>query len=257
MHLLIDIGNSTIVAALADGNGDITCTWRFKTQKDADRGFFRRELLRGVRDYNIKVEDISALTVSSVVPEINDIIREITYEVFGIHPHFFSVDDALRVINIDVDAPSMLGKDRIADAIGAAKCYGVPAIVFDMGTATTVGVVNEQNTFLGGMIIPGAKTALRALSSRASQLPEVEVAAPKNIIGRNTLECMQSGIVHGSASMIDGLIDRLSATLPQPVHVIATGGMSRFIIPHCSHDIIIDPHLQFKGLWASQKQCQE
>ena len=120
-----------------------------------------------------------------------------------------------------------------------------------MGTATTVGVISSGNVFLGGMIIPGVKTSLAALSTRASQLPSINIETPSDIIGRNTLECMQSGILYGTASMVDGIIDRLSSRFPSQPVIVATGGMARKIIPQCRHSVMIDDFLQFKGLFHS------
>lgn len=248
MHILIDIGNSTIVIALANSEGNITATWRFKTQKEETASFFRYELKQGLRKYGVEVSDVQKVTISSVVPEVNDDISQAVSDLISITPHFFSVNDAKGIITIDVESPSQLGKDRLADAIGATTCYGVPAIVIDFGTATTIGVIDENRVFKGGIIIPGVKTSLSALSSRASQLPSITIEKPHHIIGRNTLECMQSGIVYGTAAMIDGLIDQIAASLPTPPHIIATGGMSKTIVPHCKHQITIDPYLLFKGL---------
>jgi type III pantothenate kinase len=248
MQILIDIGNSTVVIALADSQGNITATWRFKTKKEETASFFRYELKQGLRKYNIENADIEKVTISSVVPEVNDDIAQAVSDLTGITPHFFSINDAKGIISIDIESPSQLGKDRLADAIGAATCYGVPAIVIDFGTATTIGVVDENSVFKGGMIIPGVKTSLNALSSRASQLPSITIEKPAHMIGRNTLECMQSGILYGTAAMIDGLIDKLSATLSTTPKIIATGGMSKTIVPHCKHQITIDPYLLFKGL---------
>ena len=248
MHILIDIGNSTVVIALADSKGDITATWRFKTKKEETASFFRYELRQGLRKYGVEAADIQNITISSVVPEVNDDIAQAVVDLTGITPHFFSIADAEGIIIIDVESPSQLGKDRLADAIGAAKCYGVPAIVIDFGTATTLGVIDENAHFLGGLIIPGVKTSLSALSTRASQLPSITIEKPAHFIGRNTLECMQSGILYGTAAMIDGLIDQLSATLSITPRIIATGGMSKTIVPHCKHQITIDPYLLFKGL---------
>ena len=248
MHILIDIGNSTVVIALADNKGDITATWRFKTKKEETVSFFRYELRQGLRKYSIETADIEKIIISSVVPEVNDDISQAVTDLTGITPHFFSIADAEGIITIDIESPSQLGKDRLADAIGAARCYGVPAIVIDFGTATTLGIIDENSVFKGGMIIPGVKTSLSALSSRASQLPAITIEKPAHFIGRNTLECMQSGIVYGTAAMIDGLIDQIADSFPTPPYVVATGGMSKNIVPHCKHQITIDPYLLFKGL---------
>lgn len=255
MRLLVDIGNSTTVMAIAKADGSIESTWRFKTQKNGTEYFFRNEIIGGLTPRSITPSQIEAVVVSSVVPEVKEELSEAVISVIGKAPHFFCVHDAKRVINIDVESPTQLGNDRVADAIGAVACYGAPVIVFDLGTATTVGVVNEDKCFIGGMIIPGVKTSLSALTTRASQLPTINIEKPKHIIGRNTIECMQSGIIHGTAAMIDGIIsDILPSFGNQPVKIVATGGMSKQIMPHCKHEIAVEPHLQFKGIFHATKE---
>ena len=254
MHILIDIGNSTIVIAMADSGCEINSAWRFKTLKDETVSFFRYELKAGIKKYGIQISDIETITISSVVPEVNDYIAQAIIDITGITPHFFNLNDALMTIDIDIESPSQLGKDRLADAVGAVLCHGVPAIVIDMGTATTVGVIDENKCFKGGMIIPGVKTSLKALSTKASQLPMVSIEKPEHIIGRNTLECMQSGILYGNAAMVDGIIDRIRPTLHGDVKVIATGGMARQIIPFCRNEIVIDNTLQLKGVLLATRR---
>ena len=254
MHILIDIGNSTIVIAMADSGCEINSAWRFKTLKDETVSFFRYELKAGIKKYGIQISDIETITISSVVPEVNDYIAQAIIDITGITPHFFNLNDALRTIDIDIESPSQLGKDRLADAVGAVLCHGVPAIVIDMGTATTVGVIDENKCFKGGMIIPGVKTSLKALSTKASQLPMVSIEKPEHIIGRNTLECMQSGILYGNAAMVDGIIDRIRPTLHGDVKVLATGGMARQIIPFCRNEIVIDNTLQLKGVLLATRR---
>ena len=248
MHILIDIGNSTIVVALADGEGNIRATWRFKTKKEETISFFRNEFRKGLHKHGVEAFNIQKVTISSVVPEINDDISQAIIDLTGIVPHFFTAADAQGIILIDVESPLQIGKDRLADAIGAVTSYGLPAIVIDFGTATTIGVIDENRVFKGGMIIPGVKTSLSALSNRASQLPSITIEKPQHILGRNTLECMQSGILYGTSAMIDGLIDKIATSLPTPPQIIATGGMAKTIVPYCTHQITIDPDLLFKGL---------
>lgn len=253
MYILIDIGNSTIEVATTNEAGQIEHTWRFKTMKEGTVSFFRHELWNGMKKYRINAADIQSTIISSVVPEVNDDIFQAVNDLTGKPPHFFSLADANGIIDVKVDAPSQLGKDRLADAIGAVTQYGAPAIILDLGTATTVGLVTADRTFIGGMIIPGVKTALTALCTRASQLPTISVEKPNSIVGRNTLECMQSGIVYGTVAMLDGIIDRLLPYVQkngEPVHIIATGGMAKYIVPLCTHKVTIDYHLQIKGLLA-------
>ena len=220
--------------------------------KEETASFFRYELRQGLRKYGVEVADIKKITISSVVPEVNDDMAQAITDLTGLQPHFFSIADAQGIISIDVESPAQLGKDRLADAIGAACCYGVPAIVIDFGTATTIGVIDENRVFRGGIIIPGVKTSLNALSTRASQLPAINIEKPQHLIGRNTLECMQSGIVNGTAAMIDGLIHQLASSMSLAPKIIATGGMARTIAPNCQTPITIDPHLIFKGLFQAK-----
>ena len=261
-RLLFDIGNSTIVIAYSDSEGNIKDTWRVKTIKHEAIGFFRREIRAGLYNFGLLKQDgtiakIDNIVVSSVVPEINDKVSQAIFDVTGITPHFFSLDDAMKVIDIQIESPSQLGKDRLADAIGARCHYGAPAIIIDMGTATTIGVVNDEGAFIGGMIMPGVKTSLKALTSKASQLPTINIEKPRHMIGRNTLECMQSGIIYGTASMIDGLIDRIIPTLGKDVKLIATGGNAHYVISYCKHNITFDPYLQFKGIMSIASQKNE
>ena len=233
-RLLIDIGNSTVVIAYSDAEGNIKDIWRLKTIKGETISFFRRELRAALYNFGLlkkdgTLEKIDNIVISSVVPEINDKVTQA------------------------IESPSQLGKDRLADAIGALCYYGAPAIVIDMGTATTIGVIDEKGDFIGGMIMPGVKTSLKALSTKASQLPTINIEKPRHFIGRNTLECMQSGIIYGTASMIDGMIDRIIPTLGKDVKIIATGGNAHYVISYCKHDIIVDKYLQFKGIMKATK----
>ena len=186
-----------------------------------------------------------------MVPEVDDDVAQAVGDLTGIVPHFFGIDDAQDLITIDIESPSQLGKDRLADALGAVACYGAPAIVIDFGTATTIGVVDENKVFKGGLIIPGVKTSLNALSQRASQLPVIRIEKPKHLVGRNTLECMQSGIYYGTIAMIDGLLDSVLQTVSGRVHIVATGGMAKDFVPQSRHQMVLDRHLLLKGLFKA------
>lgn len=249
MHLLIDIGNSTVVGAIANDNGEIVSTWRFDTIKNQTTDYYIDNLKSGLCACGIEPNDIEKTAISSVVPELNNRFVDAVSKITGGEPRFFSVIDAERLMDIDVDFPEQVGKDRLADAIAAAECYGSPTIVIDMGTATTVGIVTAQRKFVGGMIIPGVKTSHRALCERASQLSEIDKWEAKSIVGRNTKECMQSGVIFGAACMIDGVIDRINDMFDSPFTIVATGGMSSVIVPYCKHEIIVDKHLLLKGIY--------
>ena len=152
-------------------------------------------------------------------------------------------------LNIIMDNPKTTGSDMIVDAVAALREYPAPLIVIDMGTATTMSVIDPAGNYIGGVILPGLRISLDTLSSRTAQLPQISLETPGKVIGKNTIDCMRSGIMYGTASMIDGIIDRMEAELGEKTTVIATGGLSRFVMPLCRHDIIIDNALLLKGLF--------
>lgn len=249
MYLLIDIGNSTVVCAIAGNDGEITATWRFDTVKDQTPDYYIDSLMSGLESHGVKANDIEATAISSVVPEINDCFVDAVDRLTKSVPRFFAIADVLPLLSLNVENPEKVGKDRLADAVGAVICYGCPAIIIDMGTATTIGVVDHDRNFVGGMIIPGIKTGHKALCERASQLTEIDKWEADNILGRNTKECMQSGLIYGTACMIDGIIDRIINQFGTQFNIVATGGMSSVIVPYCNHNIQIDKHLLLKGIY--------
>lgn len=247
MQLILDMGNSTIVATIMTATGEVVDHTRIHTEKQESQAFYETALcpFLTAKDYSI-----SKAALSSVVPELNATVSQAVTALIGIPVAIISSEMIQRIINIDVDAPASVGYDRLCDCIGALTIYPAPLIVIDMGTATTINVIDHRGSFIGGMIIPGVKTSHRALAQRASQLPEVPIEAPGTIIGRNTIHCLQSGIVYGYAAMIDGIISRISAEAPQPspFHIVATGGMAPIITPHCSHAIHHDKFLLERGI---------
>ena len=197
--------------------------------------------------YHIKKQDIEGCIISSVVPQITNVAKLAAEKI--LKKEVMVVGPGLKLgLNIMLDNPGEMGADRVADAVAAMTFYPVPLVIVDMGTATTVSVVDEKKRFMGGMILPGVRVSLDALTARASQLSGISIEEPKRLIGRNTVDCMKSGILYGNAAAVDGIIDRIEETLGQKVTVIATGGMSKKIIPHCKRDMIRDPDLLLKGL---------
>ena len=151
-------------------------------------------------------------------------------------------------LKIITDNPAQVGSDRVTDAVAAISCYEPPIIIIDMGTATTISVIDRNRNFLGGLIIPGIRISLESLSLETSQLPLISAEPPRKIIGTNTIECMKSGIIYGNASSIDGIIDRIEETLGEPCTAVSTGGLSETVVPFCRRDITIDRQLLMKGL---------
>ena len=151
-------------------------------------------------------------------------------------------------LNILMDNPAQVGSDLIVGAVAGIAEYPLPLTIIDMGTATTICVIDGNKNYIGGMILPGLRVSLDSLTSRTSQLPRISLDPPKRLIGKNTSECMKSGILYGNASWIDGMIDRIEEDLGQKTTVVATGGLAGTIIPLCRHNIILDDELLLKGL---------
>lgn len=261
MQLILDMGNSTIVAALMK-DGNVVHSTRIPSNRHKQQDFFEQELAHHLVSHLQPGDSIDVCALSSVVPELNDRLCAAATAVTHKPVYIITTELIASSLHIDVDAPAEVGKDRLCDCIGALSLGDNDSewlIVIDMGTATTVNVVKTSNhahaTFIGGMIIPGVRTSLMALSTKASQLHEVRIETPPSIIGKNTIHCMQSGIVYGYATMIDGIIDRIREELEGTndhagtlISVFATGGMAQKIIPQCRHKIHYDEHLLLKGI---------
>ena len=197
--------------------------------------------------YHIKKTDIEGCIISSVVPQITDIARLAAEKI--LKKEVMVLGPGVKTgLNIMMDNPGQLGADMVADAVAGLASYPVPFIVIDMGTATTVSVVNDKKQYIGGMILPGVGVSLDALTSRASQLSGISIDAPKHIIGKNTIECMKSGVLYSNAAALDGIVERIEEELGQRTTVIATGGLAKKIVSHCKREIILDEDLLLKGL---------
>ena len=151
-------------------------------------------------------------------------------------------------LNILMDNPKTVGSDLIVDAVAAIQEHPLPIIIIDMGTATTMSVVDAAGNYIGGVILPGLKVSLDSLSGKAAQLPYISLETPGKVIGKNTIDCMRSGIIYGNAAQIDGIIDRMEQELGQTASIVATGGLARLITPICRHKIVYDDALLLKGL---------
>ena len=246
MLLAIDIGNTnTVVGGIRD---DAVI---FTARIDSDSKLSTEEYAKSIGDVlilnGVKTADIEGVIISSVVPEIKKIISECSEAMFNIKPFVAGGSLKTGLYTKKVNA-SKVGTDRIVTAAAAYYEYKMPIILMDLGTATTVDAVGADGCYLGGCIIPGVNIALKALIEHTAQLPEIELEAPECVIGANTVECMQSGMIYGTASMLDGLIEKISSEMKEKPKVIATGGLAELIIPHCNTDIIIDDDLMLKGL---------
>lgn len=246
MILAIDIGNTNIVVGCIDEKKTY-----FIERISTDRSKTELEyaiMLKNVLDiYGISNDQIEGGIVCSVVPQITTIVR-IAAEKILLKKVMVVGPGSKTGMNILMDNPAQVGSDLIASAVGALGEYAPPLIIIDMGTATTVCVVDKNKNYIGGMILPGVRTSLDALTARASQLSGIELTAPKKVIGKNTVECMRSGIIISNAASIDGIIERMEEEMGQKATAVATGGLAKSIIPHCKKNVILDDDLLLKGM---------
>lgn len=252
MILAIDMGNTNIVVGCIK-NGQILFVERLCTNLSETELEYAIGIKTVLELYNIKVDEIDGAIISSVVPPLTDIIRAAIRKIIG--KESMVVGPGLKTgLNILMDNPKTMGADLIVDSVAGIHEYGAPLIIIDMGTATTVSVIDEDKNYIGGMIIPGLKVSLESLVNRTSQLPRIGLDAPAKTIGKNTIDCMKSGILFGNASMMDGLVDRIREELGCNATVVATGGLAKTVIPLCKHDIIVDDELLLKGLYLIYKK---
>lgn len=248
MVLVVDIGNTNIVLG-AYVDDVLTFTARIATNKDKTADEYS-VILNGIFSLNnISTEKIEGVIISSVVPPLTGVF-ETSLKHFTTVP-FMIVGPGIKTgFIIKIDNPAQLGTDMVCNVAGAlAEFKKGPLIVIDMGTATTITVVDENGNILGGSISPGLRLSLNALSGGTAQLPFINLDQIKKVIGTNTIDCMQSGVICGCASMIDGMVDRISRELNANPKIIITGGMSSKVIPHCMHDLYHRPNLLVEGLY--------
>ena len=256
MILAVDIGNSTVVMGLIN-NSELIASRKTVTDISELEVNYKEEIKTLLKSHSISESKIEGAIISSLVPLLTDILKEAVSDIFKLEPITVN-SESITGIEIITDNPSQLGSDRIADATAGINEYGAPLVIIDMGTATTVSVINPQNQFLGGLILPGVRTSLNSLINNTSQLPRIKLGTPsERIIGTNTVSSIENGIVYGTAAQIDGLIQRISDELDFDPKIIATGGNAGAVIPYCKPKIIYDKNLLLKGLYIIYKNEKE
>ena len=252
MLLAIDVGNTNIVLGIFEldqaRNTSPLRTWRVTTahERTADEyGLIFQDMLR---HQEIELSDVSEMAIASVVPSLHHVLETCCQRYFDINPLWIEpgLDSGLK---ITIDNPNELGADRIVNCAGTLEIFGTPVIVVDLGTATTFDVVNEQREYLGGLILPGINIAAEALFQRAARLPRVEIAKPERLVGRNTVQAMQSGLYYGCVDQIDGILGRLTQQFPNAT-IVATGGLAKTIARESKFIKHVIPDLTLNGLRA-------
>ena len=247
MILGIDVGNTNVVLGILE-DGKILKTVRMRTESGATSAEHAIKISDLLHFMGVKPEDIEGSIISSVVPPATENIAEALWGLTG--KKALVVGPGMKTgLNVRIDDPGTLGADLVVGAVAAIAFYATPAIVIDMGTATTITVIDGRNSFRGGAILPGVKLSFSALVSGTSLLPDIYIEKPDRCIGTNTVDCMRSGAVLGTASMIDGMVDRMEEELDEQCTLVATGGLASSVVTCCHHNIVCDDDLLLKGLW--------
>ena len=252
MILTVDIGNSKIVLGVVEEN-EILFEARLRTDATKTSDEYCIDLKMIMEVNHVEVNAIEGSIVASVVPPVLNSIQTAIMKLTG--KKCLVVGPGLKTgLNIAIENPGQTGADLVVGCVAALREHEPPMIIVDMGTATTMVVLDKNGALVGGCICPGVKVSLDALTGKTALLPGIQLDQPKKAIGRNTIECMRSGIMLGNACMIDGMVERMEAELGYPAKVIATGGIARFITPMCKTQILYDKDLIVKGLAALYRE---
>ncbi len=246
MLLCVDIGNTNITFGLYEG-ATLGPRWRIRTIHDKMPDEYGILMLQLFRHRGYGPEDVTGVSIASVVPPLTPVFEALCRDYLGQEP--LIVDAGVRTgVRIRYDNPREVGADRVVDAAAVRALYGVPACVVDFGTATTFDAVSADGDYLGGAIAPGIAIAAEALFARTAKLPRVEIARPPSVIGRNTVQSIQSGLLFGYVGLVEGMVARFRAELGPAMKVVATGGLAELIARETPVIDIVDPWLTLHGL---------
>ncbi len=252
MILAIDIGNTHIVFGGVDGDRIY-----FQARLATDRNKTADEYAVIFKDlleiHGVDRHRVEGAILSTVVPPLIRVMKGAVQKLT--HKDLLVVGPGIKTgLNILLDNPGQVGGDLVVGAVAALAGHKPPLLIMDLGTATTISVIDRKGSFIGGPILPGIRLSLEALTARTSLLQQISLEAPPRVIGTNTVDSMQSGLIFGNACMLDGMIDRIEEELGEKATVLATGGLASTIIPHCRHEILLEDDLLIKGLWLVYKK---
>lgn len=253
MIFAVDIGNTNIVIGCFDGQGKIRFTERISTDHRATDFEYAVSFKNVLEIHKVDTCEIEGAIISSVVPLITNTVRSAIRKITGLES--VVVGPGIKTgLSIKIDNPAQLGSDLVVGAVAGINEYPCPLVIIDMGTANIISVIDRNKSYLGGMIMPGIKISMEALTGRTSQLPKIGFEPPKRLIGSNTVECMKSGFLFGNAACLDGMLDRIAEELGEEPSAVATGSLASVIVPLCRKKIIVDDDLMLKGLMLIYKK---
>lgn len=246
MILVVDIGNSNVVVGGVEGK-EIIFEARIRTDATKTSDEYCIDLKNILDIYNVDKDGVEGSIIASVVPQVLNTFQTALLKLTG--KTSLVVGPGLKTgLNIAIENPAQTGADLVVGCVAALREHEAPLIVIDMGTATTMVVLDKKGSLIGGSISPGVKISMDALTGGTALLPGLQLDQPKRVIGRNTTDCMRSGIMTGTACMLDGMIERMEEELGYPAKVIVTGGIARFVVPLCRREMVYDKDLLIKGL---------
>lgn len=247
MILAIDMGNTNIKIGVVKEHNEVVSE-RVSTTYEKTSLEYATDIKSVISFHNIDTKDIEGAVITSVVPPLTAVMATAVRKVFRMEPLIVSKDLNLDIKFDTFEDPSVIGNDLIVGAQAAWNMYKAPVIIVNMGTATTMMMVDKNAQFRGGVILPGMRISLNSLSSKAAQLPDIGLEEPGTTLATVTSDCMRAGIVYGNAGQIDGIIERMEEEIGEPCSVVACGGMAKFVVQYCKHKITRDDALLMKGL---------
>lgn len=248
MLLALDVGNLTMSVGLFDKGGELKFLAVLDTDKAKTADQIAIDLMNLFQLYHYDLSVVSGSIFCSVVPPMDFGIEKALTRLFGKPP--IHVGPGIKTgLNIRTSIHTQLGVDLVSGAVAAISKFEPPIIMIVMGTATAFCYITEKKSFEGGLLFPGVTVSMEALSKRTAQLPDVSFVKPVSLIGKTTEDCMQSGIVYGTAGMIDGIIDRIQALMEKKASVVATGPNAPVIVRYCNNEIVYDKNLVMDGLY--------
>lgn len=255
MILVLNVGNSNIALGIYVKD-KLTYHWRMETDRHKTEDEYAMQIKSFFAHVGIEFEQIEGIIISSVVPPIMYVLEEMCRKYFHIKPYV--VGPGVKTgLNIKYDNPKEVGADRIVNAVAALNEYGgKPLIVIDFGTAITYCYINEKGDYMGGAIAPGIAISTESLFTKASKLPRIEISRPSNIIGKNTISAMQSGVLYGFVGQVEGIVGRMKEQCKEEPLVIATGSLAKLISNETKIIDVVDPFLTLKGLHVIYKRNQ-
>ena len=250
MILTLDIGNAVVTVCCVEA-GRRLCRFQLSSDKSRTTDEYAAMMTLLARSEGTELSRAAGAVIASVVPQLTAVLAPAVKRCTG-HTPLIVGPGVKSGLNIRMDDPAELGGDLVAAAVAATERYPLPCIIVDMGTATAVGVIDEKGSYIGGLICPGVGLSQSSLARSASQLPDVSLEKPRRVIGRNTRDSMRSGLIHGAAAMLDGVLERVESELGRPAaSVVVTGEDAGVIVPNCRRSgISIDEDLIMFGLWS-------